>query len=65
MKKLTNLLSLTFLSFIFIQCQHTPSNDLDSRWSEGRAWEWHKDNGWMVGSNFNPSTSINQLEFWQ
>ena len=65
MKKLTNLLSLTFLSFIFIQCQHTPSNDLDSRWSEERAWEWQKDNGWMVGSNFNPSTSINQLEFWQ
>ena len=51
MKKLTNLLSITFLSFIFIQCQHTPSNDLDSRWSEERAWEWHKDNGWMNLSN--------------
>ena len=27
--------------------------------------EWEKDHGWMVGTNFNPSTSINQLEFWQ
>ena len=65
MKTLTNLLFLTVISLIFIQCQETPSKDLNSRWSEVRAWEWQKDNGWMVGSNFNPSTSINQLEFWQ
>jgi len=50
---------------IFIQCQQNPSSVLDYRWSEERAWEWHKENGWMVGTNFNPSTSINQLEFWQ
>ena len=35
------------------------------RWSVERAWEWHKDQPWSVGANFNPSTSINQLEFWQ
>ena len=65
MKKLTKLLSFTFLSLIFIQCQHTPSLDTEKRWSEERAWQWHIENGWMVGANFNPSTSINQLEFWQ
>ena len=65
MKKLTNLLSYTFLSLIFIQCQQTPSQVTEERWSEERAWQWHNENGWMIGSNFNPSTSINQLEFWQ
>ena len=65
MKKLTNLLSFTFLSLIFIQCQQTPSQVTEERWSEERAWQWHNENGWMIGSNFNPSTSINQLEFWQ
>jgi len=65
MKKLTNLLYLTFLSLIFIKCQQTPSQVTEERWSEERAWKWHNENGWMIGSNFNPSTSINQLEFWQ
>ena len=65
MKKLTKLLSFTFLSLVFIQCQKTPKSIIKYRWSEERAWQWHKENGWMIGSNFNPSTSINQLEFWQ
>ena len=62
MKKF-NLLSL--LCLIFIQCQQTQTSQLNQRWSEERAWEWQQENGWMVGTNFNPSTSINQLEFWQ
>ena len=53
------------MSLIFIQCQKSPSPVADYRWTEERAWQWHNDNGWMVGTNFNPSTSINQLEFWQ
>ena len=65
MKVLTNLLPLTFISLIFIQCQLTPYMVPEKRWSQDRAWQWQKDKGWMVGSNFNPSTSINQLEFWQ
>ena len=57
--------TIAVIILIFIQCQQNPSSVLDYRWSEERAWEWHKENGWMVGTNFNPSTSINQLEFWQ
>ena len=53
------------MSLIFIQCQKSPSLVADYRWTEERAWQWHNENGWMVGTNFNPSTSINQLEFWQ
>ena len=65
MTKLTNSFSILFLSLIFVQCQKNPTIVIDYRWSEERAWQWHNENGWMVGSNFNPSTSINQLEFWQ
>ncbi len=65
MTKLTNSFSILFLSLIFVQCQKNPTIVIDYRWSEERAWQWHNENGWMVGTNFNPSTSINQLEFWQ
>ncbi|MEE3034363.1 MAG: endo-1,4-beta-xylanase [Bacteroidota bacterium] len=64
MKKF-NLLSLLISCLIFIQCQQTPTSQLNQRWSEERAWDWKEENGWMVGTNFNPSTAINQLEFWQ
>ena len=60
-----NLPSILIFFLIFIQCQQTPTSPLNLRWSEERAWEWKEENGWMVGANFNPSTSINQLEFWQ
>ena len=65
MKKITTLPYIIFISLIFIQCQQTPPSVKDNRWSEERSWQWHKEYGWMIGSNFNPSTSINQLEFWQ
>jgi len=64
MKK-NNLPRILIFYLIFIQCQQTPTSQLNQRWSEERAWEWKEENGWMVGTNFNPSTSINQLEFWQ
>ena len=59
------LKSISVILLIFIQCQQAPSSRLDLRWTEERAWNWKKENGWMVGTNFNPSTSVNQLEFWQ
>src|SRR6266704_1821846 len=36
-----------------------------ARWTPERAAAWHKAHGWLVGSNFIPSTAINQLEMWQ
>lgn len=35
------------------------------RWTKEQAWEWYDKQPWLVGANFNPSSSINQLEFWQ
>jgi Glycosyl hydrolases family 2, TIM barrel domain len=36
-----------------------------TRWTVEQAQQWSKQNGWLRGSNFNPSTAINQLETWQ
>lgn len=34
-------------------------------WPEDQANEWYKQWGWLRGSDFIPSTAINQLEMWQ
>ena len=35
------------------------------RWSPQRADAWYAKQPWLVGSNFIPSTAINELEMWQ
>ncbi|MDC1516658.1 cellulase family glycosylhydrolase [Cyclobacteriaceae bacterium] len=35
------------------------------QWPVAKAWIWYDAQPWRVGTNFNPSTAINQLEFWQ
>lgn len=35
------------------------------RWSKEKANGWYREQGWLVGCNFGPSTAINQLEVWQ
>ena len=34
-------------------------------WSAKEANDWYQQQGWLVGSNFLPSTAINQFEMWQ
>src|SRR4051812_7207961 len=36
-----------------------------TRWTPQHARAWADSTGWLVGSNFAPSTAINQLEMWQ
>ncbi|MGB5497321.1 MAG: 1,4-beta-xylanase [Maribacter sp.] len=40
-------------------------HEITKQWSKEKSWEWYDKQPWLVGTNFNPSTSINQLEFWQ
>ena len=69
MKKLI----LFALAFSTVGCigkkkaENAPKSSLEiaERWSKEKAWEWYDKQPWLVGANFNPSTSINQLEFWQ
>ena len=35
------------------------------RWSEQKARDWYARQPWLVGSNYNPASAINQLEMWQ
>jgi len=35
------------------------------RWSEQQARDWYSRQPWLVGSNYNPASAINQLEMWQ
>ncbi len=46
---------------------NSDGNTSESReiWSKEKANSWYSEQPWLVGANFNPSTSINQLEMWQ
>src|ERR1044072_3500798 len=35
------------------------------QWSEQRAGDWYDKQPWLVGSNYNPASAINELEMWQ
>ena len=50
---------LAFLSLL------TPAAFAGEQWTPERAQEWAKGRPWLAGSNFTPSTAINQLEMWQ
>src|SRR5689334_25129440 len=36
-----------------------------TRWTEQAANDWYAKQPWLVGSNYIPSTAINELEMWQ
>jgi len=61
MKKIILLLVL----LNFIACHQDAKKEIAQRWSKEKAWEWYNSQPWLLGTNFNPSTAINQLEFWQ
>ena len=76
-QKIGKSLILVFLTISFFTAckqekkgatsQTEASNDLTiaKRWSEEKANAWGENKPWLRGANFNPSTAINQLEFWQ
>lgn len=65
MKKLLFLLAVA-ITIVLSSCQPKPVvKTTAERWTEEKAQQWSQENGWLRGSNFNPSTAINQLENWQ
>jgi hypothetical protein len=68
MKYLFFLMTALFLVSCGPKKEEQTTNEIKNvgeRWSSDRVWSWYQDQPWLVGANFNPSTSINQLEFWQ
>lgn len=66
MKSTQQFLFILF-SIILLACQSPEVEEKvpGIRWTEEKAWEWYDKQPWLIGANFNPSSSINQLEFWQ
>ena len=57
---------IIFAALVIISCQQKKSEkQISGRWTIEKAQQWATENGWLRGSNFNPSTAINQLETWQ
>jgi hypothetical protein len=59
MRKTTQL-----VIFILLLCQlalAAPSQ----KWTEAQANAWYAKQPWLVGSNYNPASAINELEMWQ
>ncbi|MBN1142906.1 MAG: 1,4-beta-xylanase [Bacteroidales bacterium] len=52
---------------LLVSCRQKPAESqvISTRWNEEQAREWAINCGWLRGSNFTPSTAINQLETWQ
>ena len=61
MKKLQLVITLFFV-LITIAIHAQTERDV---WSKEKANAWYANYGWMRGSDFIPSTAINQLEMWQ
>lgn len=37
---------------------------MTERWTQDEAWAWHREQPWLTGCNFIPSTAINQIEMF-
>ena len=54
--------------FLLLACMAVfsmPAQAKAQRWPEKRANDWYRQQRWLVGSNYIPSTAINELEMWQ
>jgi hypothetical protein len=68
----TNEISLSMRNFFsilitisFLFTVDTYAQNERAVWSKEKANEWSEKHGWIRGSNFIPSSAINQLEMWQ
>src|SRR3954454_17206820 len=52
-------------TLMLLALPHAAAQPAPTRWTTERAAAWHQAHGWLAGSNFIPSTAINQLEMWQ
>ena len=66
MRKILVTITLIYLftGSLFAQTNRY-SKIVSPQWSRAKAETWYKQQAWVVGANFIPSTAINQLEMWQ
>lgn len=66
--KFLRLSTLLLISCILLQqcnVSKLPANQERPIWTQQQANDWYARQPWLIGSNFLPSTAINQLEMWQ
>jgi|WetSurMetagenome_2_1015567.scaffolds.fasta_scaffold00004_56 hypothetical protein len=68
-KRIFSYSLLTCLLFLAISCNNAPkkqaAGNAAEMWSIEKAKEWGMLQNWLRGSDYIPSTAINQLEMWQ
>jgi len=58
-------LGLSALLTVALCCLRLAASAQETRWSEGKANQWYKQQPWPIGANFLPSDAVNELEMWQ
>lgn len=53
------------LPLLLAACFIHPAFAETAQWSKEKANEWYERQPWLVGANYNPASTVNQLEFWQ
>jgi hypothetical protein len=61
---LTSQLAGSALLFVISLVEVARAGD-PGQWTPAKADQWYASQPWLVGSNFIPSTAINELEMWQ
>ena len=56
---------LSVVRILFLLLLVVTSITAQEKWSEQQARDWYAKQPWLVGSNYNPASAINQLEMWQ
>lgn len=64
---MTRLIPIAFALLVQCALSFAPARaeTVPPRWTEQQANAWYKKQPWLVGSNYNPASAINQLEMWQ
>lgn len=65
MKLLKYKIALSFFSTILFFSTAVLAQNARAVWSKDKANDWYKQWRWLCGSDFIPSSAINQLEMWQ
>src|SRR5271154_3481933 len=53
------------LAVLCTACFFLPAAAANRPWPPAQANKWYSQQPWLVGSNFIPSTAVNELEMWQ
>ncbi|MDX1639553.1 MAG: cellulase family glycosylhydrolase [Balneolaceae bacterium] len=66
MKRYNIIFSVLLLTVIALLAEPLEAQEVIGEvWSDEQARQWYEQYDWLTGTNFNPSTSINQIEMWQ